>query len=296
MSEVAILGPGGVGGFLAAALEHAGAPVTVVAREETAAVIAERGIAVESVRLGQFQARPRAVPSLDATGAVLIVATKATGLDVALQRVQGEPGLVVPLLNGLDHLVPLRERFGAAVVAASIRIEATRVATGRIEQTSPFLRIDVGPPSAAVEAFAATMRAAEVPVDVLDSEAQVMWGKLVRLNAIALSTSAYDLPAGAIRDDPDKRAVVQALIEEAAAVARAEGADVDPGRTIAEVEDLHPTLQSSMQRDIRAGRPPELDAIAGSVIRAARRHGIPTPTIERVAGQVAERAGIVPPR
>src|SRR4051794_29502324 len=96
-SGIAILGPGGVGGFLAGALEHAGTPVTVVAREPTVAAIAAGGLSVESRRLGSFHVRPRAVPSLDAGGATLIVATKATGLAAALDRVRGAPELVVPL-------------------------------------------------------------------------------------------------------------------------------------------------------------------------------------------------------
>src|SRR3954451_850704 len=98
MLEVAILGPGGVGGFLAGVLARAATPVTVVAREETATLLAERGLAVQSVLLGDFHVDVRAVTSVDAGGMTLVVATKATGLDAALERIQGEPPLVVPLL------------------------------------------------------------------------------------------------------------------------------------------------------------------------------------------------------
>ena len=288
MSEIAILGPGGVGGFLAAALERSGTAATIVAREETAAVLNERGLDVESERLGSFRAAPRAVPSLDATGQTLVVATKAVGLAAALERVQGQPSLVVPLLNGLDHLEPLRERF-RNVAAASIRIESHRPETGRIVQSSPFLRIDIGPRSEAVEAFAAEMRAAEVPVEVLDSEAQVMWGKLVRLHALALTTSAYDAPVGEIRSDPERYAALRACVEEAVAVARAEGAEVSVETTMAEIDEVHPTLETSMMRDIAAGREPELDAIAGSVLRAAARHGLACPTIAALRARVEAR-------
>ena len=287
---IAIVGPGGVGGFLAAALERARVPVTIVAREETAAALAQRGIDVRSVRLGDFHVHPRAVSELDVTGMAVVVATKANGLEPALARLSGEPELIVPLLNGLDHLDVLGERG----VAASIRIESDRPETGRIVQTSRFLRIAVAPPWPAVERFAATLRAADVPVDVLHSPAQVMWGKLVRLNALALTTSAYDLRLGALRDDPERRALLRACVEEAAAVARAEGADADPERTMAELDEAHATLGTSMQRDIAAGREPELDAIAGSVLRAAARHGIACPAIERLHARVAERAGMIP--
>ena len=295
MSEIAVLGPGGVGGFVAGALEHAGTPVRIVAREETAAALERDGLVVESVRLGDFRVHPAAVPALDATGMTLVVATKATGLAAALERIDGDPVLVVPLLNGLDHLAVLRTRFGDAVVAASIRIEADRPETGHMVHTSPFLRIDVAPRIPTVDRFAATLLAADVPVDVLDSEPQAMWGKLVRLNAIALITTAYDESVGPVRADPRRYAEIRAAVEETAAVGRAEGARVSADRAMAEIDAMHPTLISSMMRDVAAGREPELDAIAGAVLRAGARHGIDCPTVERLARQVADRAGIVPP-
>ena len=144
MSKLAVLGPGGVGGFLAAALAHSGVDVVVVAREGTAATIAERGIEVRSAVLGAFSARPAAVSELQEEVEFLLVATKATGLNDALARVKTEPGLVVPLLNGLDHMRALRERFSAASVGAGvIRIESDRPAPATIVQTSPACRVDL---------------------------------------------------------------------------------------------------------------------------------------------------------
>src|SRR5438876_6068284 len=137
---------------------------------------------------------------------------------------------------------------------------------------------------------------AGVPARVLDSEAQVMWSKLVRLNALACVTSAYDVLLGEIRSTPRLRAELRAAIEEGCAVGQAEGAaDVEPAQAIAELEQAHDTLGSSMQRDIAAGRAPELDAIAGSVLRAAARHGLECPTIERLVAIIAGRAGIAQP-
>src|SRR4051794_19652210 len=106
--SVAILGPGGVGGLLAAALARSGAQVTVVAREATTELIARDGIAVQSTLLGDFTARPAAVARLREPVDVLIVATKAATLGDALARVETDPELVVPLLNGVDHMQPLR--------------------------------------------------------------------------------------------------------------------------------------------------------------------------------------------
>jgi 2-dehydropantoate 2-reductase len=286
---IAILGPGGVGGFLAGALARAGEDVTVIAREETAAVIAREGVRVESVRLGDFTAHPAAATRLTEPRATLIVATKFTTLEPALERIDAEPALVVPLLNGLDHMPVLRERYGHDRVAAgSIRIEATRHSPGYITQTSPFLRVDIGPPAPAVEELAATLERAQVPARVTD-EPQVLWGKLVRLNAIACLTSAYDLKAGPILADPQMRAELEACVREAVAVATAEGAEVTTERVMEELGAVHPTLGTSMQRDIAAGIPPELDAIPGAVLRAAARHGIQAPTIQRMYDRIAAR-------
>jgi 2-dehydropantoate 2-reductase len=117
----------------------------------------------------------------------------------------------------------------------------------------------------------------------------------VRLNALACATSAYDLPLGAIRDDPHKRADLETAVREGAAVARAEGADVSAANTIAELDEAHAELRTSMQRDIAAGREPELDAIPGSVLRAAARHDLACPAIERLATIAARRAGAPAP-
>ncbi len=285
---VAVLGPGGVGGFLAAALDRAGEDVVVVAREETAAVIAADGLRVASARLGTFAARPRAVAVLREPVDVLLVTTKATSLAAAVDRVETEPGLVVPLLNGLDHVAWLRERF-ARVAAATIRVEATRTAPGVVEQTSPFLRVDVAPRTSATEAVVHALRRAEVPADLHDDEAAVLWDKLVRLNAIALTTTAFAEPLGAVRAHPRHRLALEGAVDEAARVATAEGAPTAADRVLAELAGAHPGLVSSMARDVAAGRAPELDAIAGAVLRAAARHGIACPVVEDLVGQVRSR-------
>ena len=298
--RVAVLGPGGVGGLLAGALHRAGTEVVVVAREETATAISARGLRVSSVTLGEIVARPDAVERLDAPVDALIVATKAAGLQPALERIAVEPPLVLPLLNGLDHLQALRERFAAGSVAAgSIRVEADRPEAGVIVHTSSFLLVQMASADPALgggmEQLAAALTEAGVKAQVLDSEAQVMWSKLVRLNALACTTSAYDKLLGEIRTTPALRADLEGAIEEASAVGRAEGADVLAKAAIAELDRAHDTLGSSMQRDIAAGREPELDAIPGSVLRAAARHGLACPTIERLVGLIAVRAGVSSP-
>jgi 2-dehydropantoate 2-reductase len=298
--RIAVLGPGGVGGLIAGALWRAGSEVTILAREETAAVISQRGLRVCSVTLGEFLARPSALERSRERFDVLIVATKAAGLQAALARVERAPGLVLPLLNGLDHLGLLRARFApGSVLAGAIRVESDRPEPGVIVHSSPFLLVDMAARDpgcgAAMQALGDELERAGVPVrlgyPLSDrSEAEVMWSKLVRLNALACTTSARDKLLGEIRTDPDLRAELVAAIEEGCAVAQAEGAsDVRAERAVDELDRAHATLGSSMQRDIAAGREPELDAIPGAVLRAAARHDLHCPTIERLVAMIEAR-------
>jgi 2-dehydropantoate 2-reductase len=300
--KIAVLGPGGVGGLIAGLLERAGTPVLVLAREQTVAAISARGLRIDSVSFGEFVNHPRAVSDLDEPVDVLIVATKASGLEPALERVGAQPKLVLPLLNGLDHLAVLRKRFGVAttVLAGTIRVEADRPEPGVVVHTSPFLLVEMSSDDpgvrASMESLAELLKDAGVSARVGASEAQVMWSKLVRLNALACTTSAFDKLLGEIRSTPELRASLVGAIEEGCAVGQAEGAtDVDPAKALGELEQAHATLGSSMQRDIAAGREPELDAIPGSVLRAAARHGIECPTIERLVGLIAARTGVPVP-
>ncbi len=292
-----MLGPGGVGGFVAGALSHAGSDVTLIARAETAAAIEAGGLHLVSPLLGEFDAPVPVVEDLAAPVDCLIVATKAPGLADALDRVAVDaPTVVVPLLNGVEHLATLRARFGSErVVAAVIRIESDRPRPGVIVHSSPGARIDIaGPPPPGtepiVDALAAELRGAGLDVRLGAPEPDVIWSKLARLCPLALTTTASDRPLGFVRTDPRWRSALTNAVTETVTVAIAEGAQLDPADTIAELDAAHPELGSSMQRDVRAGRAPELDPIAGAVLRAGARHELRCPTVHWLADQVAERS------
>jgi 2-dehydropantoate 2-reductase len=297
MLRIAVLGPGGVGGFVAGALSHAGSDVTLIARAETVTAIAAGGLHVTSALLGEFDALVPVVQDMTAPVDCLIVATKAAGLDDALDRVAvGAPTVVVPLLNGVEHLATLRARFGPdRVIAAVIRIESDRTRPGVIVQSSPRARIDIAdPPPPATEpivlALAGELRAAGLDVRLGAPEADVMWSKLARLCPLALTTTASDRPLGFVRTDPRWRSALVNAVTETIAVAVAEGAQLDAADTIAELDAAHPELGSSMQRDVRASRASELDSIAGAVLRAGSRHQLRCPTVQWLSERVMARA------
>jgi 2-dehydropantoate 2-reductase len=286
--RIAVLGPGGVGGLVAAALARATTDVVVVAREETVAAIERDGIRVRSTALGDFATRPRATARLDEPVDVLLVAAKATTLAASLERIAAEPELVVPLLNGVDHMALLRERFGDRVVAAVIRVESERAAPGEILQSSPGVRVDLAP-DGRTAALAEALQAAGIEVRTGASEADVLWWKLARIAPLGLATAAFDAPLGEIRDDPRRASALWAAVEETAATGRAEGAGVDAAAVRQELEQAHATLRSSMYRDVAAGLEPELDGIAGPVLRAAERHGLGAPAVRMLTDRVRAR-------
>ena len=144
--SVAILGPGGVGGVLAAVLSRAGHDVVCIAHRETAQDIQRHGIGVTSEYFGTFTASTiRADVRLRDRVDVCIVAVKAYSLQPALRRVPPQDlgtALVVPFLNGIEHTGYLRRRYPAAsVIAGTIRIESRRVAPTEIIHSSPFASI-----------------------------------------------------------------------------------------------------------------------------------------------------------
>jgi 2-dehydropantoate 2-reductase len=292
--SVAVVGPGGVGGLLGAVLARAGHRVVYVARPETAATLNSAGLSLRSAQFGEIQVPVQAAPRLTGPVDACLLAVKATSLEPALAGVPAEAlgdGLMLPLLNGVDHMAVLRDRYPAdQVVAGAIRVESTRVAAGRIEHTSPFSWIEVASataPSERVEALAAQLRRAGFDVTVRDDETALLWDKLAFLAPLALLTTYADAPTGVVRDK--WRTDLETVIDEVTAVARAAGAPVPAAAVLGMFDRVPAGMKSSMQRDAEANRPTELDAIGGAVLRAARRLGVETPVTARLVDELQGR-------
>jgi 2-dehydropantoate 2-reductase len=298
-SRVAVLGPGGVGGLLGGLLARHGATVVCLAGAETAAILDSRGVRVQSEQFGNFEVPIRAAERLTEPVDACLVAVKATQLDAALERLPANvlgDALVVPFLNGVEHVDLLRDRYpDARVVAATIRIESTRVAPGQVRHDSPFASIELatGPnPVARVERLASLLEQAGLEVQVSDDERAVLWRKLNILAPLALLTTHHAAPAGVVRDA--RRDDLAAVAEEVASVARAEGAPADAHSVFEFFGRIPAGMQSSMQRDAAAGRPIELEAIGGAVVRAAQRHGIAVPVTSRLVRELGARHPVEP--
>jgi 2-dehydropantoate 2-reductase len=289
----AILGAGGVGGLIGACLAHAGDSVTLVVKRDALAQYPKQ-LRLESA-FGNFMVDVSVaaeVPPVD----MLWITVKATQLEAALTALRNPDAVtaIVPLLNGIDHIALLRSRYGSGrVIPATIAVETERVSPGHIVHRSPFARLNVS--SAGKALLAGTIDQLQqigFACRFIDDEATLMWSKLVFLAPFALTTTAADKTTSEVISDPHWRSQLEACVREACAIAVAECAKVDPEAILAGMRAM-PPMRSSMQKDVQQHKTPELDAIAGPILRGGRRHGIEVPATKKLVDAVERGAGYV---
>lgn len=290
--RVAIAGAGGVGGLVGALLARQGDGVTFVATESTATVLTKQGVCIRSERYGSFTVSANAVTTLTTPVDVCVVAVKAMQLEAAMGRVPADrlaDALVVPFLNGIEHVGTLRAQYGARVLPATMRVASTRVAPGVIEHTSPFMKVELALSDeddvlrrGKVVDFASHLQAAGVDVEIWDSELSMLWGKLIFLGPLALLTTTYGTSAGDVRTA--HRDELLAVIEEIAHIGEMVGATLSADAAVQFFDSVPAAMQSSMQHDAAAGRTIEIEAIGGALLRAAAQTGIAAPVTERLVG------------
>jgi len=288
----AILGAGGVGGLVGACLARSGAAVTMVVRAESLGQFPEQ-LQLESpfgnVTVPVSVAAK--VPPVDA----LWITVKAPQLEQALTALRKPESVkgIVPLLNGIDHISLLRSKYGAdRIIPATIAGEMERVAPGHIVHRTPFARLNVS--AAGRHLLGGTLDELQkmgFECRFIDDEATLMWGKIVLLAPFALTTTAADKTVGEVFSDPHWLVQGAACVWEACSVATAEGAKVDAESILAWAAKVPMNMRSSMQKDVDRGNAPELDAIAGPILRAAARHGIEVPVTKQLVAAVERRAG-----
>lgn len=283
-----ILGAGAVGGVLGTALAALGNEVSMIVRKEKV------GTHPETLTLqrptGMLTAKVKVVAEVTEPTDVLWIATKTYQLDDALQLVVNVPPAIVPLLNGVEHLAVLRERYGDdRVIPATIAIEAERTADGHYAQLSP-VRLNLaanGEPL--LSGTAQELRDLGFLCSFIANEASLMWGKLCFLGPFALATTASSKNLGDILADPEWKKNMEFAFAEAQAVAEAFGAQIDPARIQAIIDSSPRTMRSSMAKDLDAGRRLELDGIAGPITRGGAQWEIAVPTTERLVAMIEER-------
>jgi 2-dehydropantoate 2-reductase len=191
------------------------------------------------------------------------------------------------MLNGVDHVALPSERY-ERVLAAAMWVESARVEPGLVlHKRGKFVALAPGPRR---EEIAEDVRAGGLDVELAVDEPTLLWEKLAFLAPLALTTTALGAPVGAVQADAEWNLRLGQCHREAVAVGLAEGAQLDPETLRRRLDFDGGDMQTSMQKDFDAGRPLELDAIAGPIMRGGRRNGIATPATEALVGLVEVRS------
>lgn len=299
MNRICVVGAGAIGGFLAAALAKAGAPVAVVARGPHLDAIRRNGLRVES-DLGAFTVRVDASHDLRELGAfdALLLTFKAHQWPSFLPQLAAAGGAnVVTLQNGLpfwyvrdpplQHVDPggaIGKLFpDQRVIGGVVHVSGTIVEPGRIRHSGGLRYVlgDVnGSPNAAVDALAGLFRRAGLAAEVDTNIRATVWLKLVNNAGLNPASALYRMRIKPMLADPKARALVHAMMSDALRVGQAMGvvSDVDINARIEYAARLD-DVKTSMLQDYERKRALELDPILGAVIELAQRYDVDVPSL-----------------
>ncbi len=304
--KVAVYGAGGVGGYFGSRLAQAGLDVGFVARGAHLETMLAEGLRIESP-LGDAVVKPvraSAEPAGLGVADVVLVAVKTWQVADAARRIApllGPGTMVVPLQNGVEAADVLAEAVGRArVVGGLCKIVSRLAAPGWIRHDGVAPRIEVGEldgsTSPRVEAFrAACERAPGMTLAVPADIRVALWEKLLFIAPVSAVGAVTRLPIGPVRACPESRSLLERAAAEVQAVAAARGVTLGAdavARMMRFLDGMAGEATTSLQRDVAEGRPSEVDAQIGAVVRLGREHGVPTPVSDVLQGCLAplERA------
>lgn len=288
--KLGVVGAGAIGLTLAAQLAHAHDVVVLARRPDVAAALERDGISLVDegdARCVRVRATADARAFADRDAAIVAVKSYATAEALApLHGVLDRRALVASVQNGLGNVEIARAALpGARIVAGSTTQGAVRLRDGRVwpvnRGTTAFARDDAASPTS--EELAAAFVTAGLDAYVVDDALGLLWRKLVVNAAISPLCALTRRPNGAIVEDANLQVLARTLTAEAAAVARADGVEIaDVWATVVAAASATAANRNSMLQDFDAGRPTEIDAISGAIVRRARAHRIGVPLTETV--------------
>jgi 2-dehydropantoate 2-reductase len=289
--RVAVFGTGGVGGYFGGRLAQAGEEVVFIARGQHLAAIREQGLQVSSVA-GDFIVQPAAATDTPASvGPVdlILVGVKAWQVNNAAEAMRAlvnPETMVLPLQNGIEAPQRLAETLGQQHVLGGLcRILAFVAAPGHIchagvEPYVAFGELDDRPSERTRRLQEALGRARGIRVEIPANIQVAMWSKFLFIASLSGIGAVTRAPIGEIRSYPETREMLIQAMEEIRAVAVRREIPL-PGDIVATtlglVDSVPAEGTTSMQRDIIEGRPSELDAQSGAVVRLGRQLGVEVP-------------------
>jgi len=293
--QIAIYGTGGVGGYFGGRLARAGEKVVFIARGEHLRAIKEKGLRVDS-RDGDFVIQPAtATDSVSDVGPVdlVIVGVKAWQVPEAARAMKpliGSDTTVLPLQNGVEAATQLVDVLGAdRVVGGLCRIVSFVHEPGHIRHAGFAPSVIIGEldnkRTDRIVAIEQLFKRAGVDITVAPDIQVALWTKFLFIASFSGVGAMANAPAGVLRTDPQWRTQMLRAMEEIYALAHARGINLPPNSVdavMASVNSLPEDATSSMQRDIAAGKPSELESQNGAVVRMAYESGIDAPTHELI--------------
>lgn len=293
--KILVVGVGAVGGYFGGRLAAAGEDVIFAARGASAQALRDKGLRLRSPFGDATIEQPRLLEDPLDVGLVdvVLLCTKLDGLREAARLV--EPLLapdtaVIPLQNGLIGEKVIAETLGPRHAVGGVAYIAAELAEpGLVRHEGGFAKLALGELDGAksrrLDALSVALEAAGIPVDYSDNIMEVIWHKYIGLSAFSAATTFYRSAIGPIMADPERRAFYGKLLDESAAVARAEGVALadDHGATLLKSTENYPeTMTSSMLQDCQRGKALELDYLSGTIVSLGERHDIATPAHQSV--------------
>ena len=281
--KIAVVGAGGVGGYFGGRLAQAGVDTTFIVRKRTWDVLR-----VDSINGDFVVEQPKVTDDPASVGPVdaILVTVKAWQIpELHLGPMIGKDTVVVPLENGIDAPDVLAQLVGRDHVAGglcaivSFLVEPGHVKHAIFDPMVMFGELD-NRRSERLERLRETFLRANVKAEVPPDIHHSMWTKFLFIATLSGIGALTRVPVGVWRAIPEVRAMADASLREVVALAQARGVDLgaDPvARTWERYDAMPPASTSSMQRDIMEGKPSELEAQLGAIVRLARENGVPAP-------------------
>jgi 2-dehydropantoate 2-reductase len=303
--KIAVMGSGGVGGFVGGRLAHVGCDVSFIARGSHLAAMREHGLTIENEPQGAIHVPQVTVtddPAMVGVVDLVLIAVKLWDTDAAALAVRpmvGPHTAVVSLQNGVIKDDVLRRAFGEAAVMGGVCYVAAHISRpGVIHQTGTMQRCVVGEydgrRSARVEALHEALLRAGIKAEISDDIRRTLWEKYVFLVGLSGSTTTMRSTIGPIREHPRTRAFLFDLMKETVAVGRAHGVHLPEDfadQRLAFVDTLATDMTSSMHHDLTNGNKLEVPWLSGGVVQLGEQVGVPTPANRAVWDILALHAG-----
>jgi 2-dehydropantoate 2-reductase len=289
--RIAVVGAGALGLYFGGRLAEAGEDVAFLARGRTLEALRTGGLRIDSIAgdftLERVEAtdQPAAIGPVDAV-LVCVKAWQVPEVAPTLRPLLREGTAVIPLQNGIDAPDQLAAALGAGFVLGGLcRIFAFQTAPGRVRHAGvapslAFGELDGGSSERVERLKEVFLRAKGVSVDASPNIRAAMWEKLLFIVALSTVGAATRSPAGVFRAIPETRRLLESVLREILDVARAKGIALADGlvaRTLGFIDGLPADATASMQRDLVEGRPSELEAQTGAVVRLGLETGVATP-------------------